>query len=258
MKAFRFFIAAATALMLCPAAALNARSRKEISPLAEKAASQHELCIEIGTICPMGMPSFTTTDGYKFTVKDGKVNADLPFFGESYTAIIPGADNPGITFKDCGIDIREDYSKAKKKGKSPYDYALDHDAMKHGRFNDTEVYADGEKLNEKQMLLCTLAQGQYVGGKFKCAPKSDNTDGLIDVCVLKTMTFLGLGLIIGTYTAGKHLDKKRKKIAYTRAKQIRFVAPKEIDVCIDGEMTKGKEFLVTCMPKAIKFVIPQE
>lgn len=117
MKAFRFFIAAATALMLCPAAALNARSRKEISPLAEKAASQHELCIEIGTICPMGMPSFTTTDGYKFTVKDGKVNADLPFFGESYTAIIPGADNPGITFKDCGIDIREDYSKAKKKGK---------------------------------------------------------------------------------------------------------------------------------------------
>lgn len=148
--------------------------------------------------------------------------------------------------------------KAKAKGMSPYDYALKNDAMKYGRFNDTEVFADGEKMNEKQLLLCTLAQGQYVGGKFKCAPKSDNTDGLIDVCVLKTMTFLGLGLIIGTYTAGKHLDKKRKKIAYTRAKQIRFVAPKEIDVCIDGEMTKGKEFLVTCMPKAIKFVIPQE
>lgn len=147
--------------------------------------------------------------------------------------------------------------KAKKKGKSPYDYALDHDAMKHGRFNETEVYADGEKLNEKKMLLCTLAQGQYVGGQFHCAPKSDNTDGLIDVCLLKTMTLIGLGMIIGTYTKGKHLDKKRKKIVYRQAKEIRIVAPKEIDVCVDGEMIKGKEFTVSSMPKAIKLVIPE-
>ena len=147
--------------------------------------------------------------------------------------------------------------KAKAKGMSPYDYALKHDAMKHGRFNDTEVYADGVKLNEKQILLCTLSQGQFVGGQFHCAPKSDNTDGLIDVCLLKTMTFLGLGLIIGTYTKGKHLDKPRKKIAYTRAKNIRIVAPKEIDVCVDGEMIKGSEFDVECLPAAIKLVMPK-
>ena len=89
--------------------------------------------------------------------------------------------------------------------------------MKHGRFNDIEVFADGEKLNEKQILLATLAQGQYVGGQFRCAPKSANDDGLIDVCVLKTMTFLGLGMIIGTYTKGGHLDKPRKNIVYRRA-----------------------------------------
>lgn len=147
--------------------------------------------------------------------------------------------------------------KAKAKGKSPYDYALDNDAMKYGRFNDTEVFADGEKLNEKQLLLCTLAQGQYVGGKFKCAPKSDNTDGLIDICLLKTMTFLGLGLIINTYTAGKHLNRKRRKIVYKQAKSIEIVAPKAIDVCVDGEMIKGENFKVTVMPKAIKLVLPR-
>ena len=143
-----------------------------------------------------------------------------------------------------------------KEGTNPYDYALKNDAMKHGRFNDIEVYADGEKLNEKQMLLATLAQGQWVGGQFKCAPKSDNTDGLIDVCVLKTMTFLGLGMIIGTYTKGKHLDKPRKKIVYRQAKQIKMVAPKEFDVCVDGEMIKGQEFEVEVCPKAIKLVPP--
>ena len=144
-----------------------------------------------------------------------------------------------------------------KEGTNPYDYALKNDAMKHGRFNDIEVFADGEKLNEKQILLATLAQGQWVGGQFKCAPKSDNTDGLIDVCVLKTMTFLGLGMIIGTYTKGKHLDKPRKKIVYRQAKLIKMVAPQEFDVCVDGEMIKGNNFTVKVMPKAIKLVLPQ-
>lgn len=145
-----------------------------------------------------------------------------------------------------------------KEGTNPYDYALKNDAMKHGRFNDIEVYADGEKLNEKQILLATLAQGQWVGGQFKCAPKSDNTDGLIDVCVLKTMTFLGLGMIIGTYTKGKHLDKPRKKIVYRQAKQIKMVAPQDFDVCVDGEMIKGNNFTVEVCPKAIKLVPPSK
>ncbi len=144
-----------------------------------------------------------------------------------------------------------------KEGTNPYDYALKHDAMKHGRFNDIEVYADGEKLNEKQMLLATLAQGQYVGGQFRCAPKSDNTDGLIDVCVLKTMTFLGLGMIIGTYTKGNHLDKPRKKIVYRQAKEIKMNSPKDFDVCVDGEMIKGNNFTVKVIPGAVKLVLPE-
>ena len=143
-----------------------------------------------------------------------------------------------------------------KEGTNPYDYALKNDAMKHGRFNDIEVFADGEKLNEKQKLLATLAQGQWVGGQFKCAPKSDNTDGLIDVCVLKTMTFLGLGMIIGTYTKGKHLDKPRKKIVYRQAKEIKMCGPQDFDVCVDGEMIKGNNFVVEVCPKAIKLVPP--
>ena len=128
--------------------------------------------------------------------------------------------------------------------------------MKYGRFNNIEVFADGEKLNEKKLLLTTLAQGQWVGGQFKCAPKSDNTDGLIDVCVMKTMTLIGLGMIIGTYTKGKHLDKPRKKFVYRRAKEIKMVSAEEFDVCVDGEMIRGKEFKVESCPKAIKLVPP--
>ena len=149
------------------------------------------------------------------------------------------------------------FPKKVKEGTNPYDYALHNDAMKHGRFNNIEVFADGQKLNERQILLATLAQGQWVGGKFKCAPKSNNADGLIDVCVLKTMTFLGLGMIIGTYTKGKHLDKPRKKIVYKQAKQIKMSGPEAFDVCVDGEMIKGNNFTVEVVPGAIKLVAPR-
>ncbi len=158
----------------------------------------------------------------------------------------------GNYYKENGLP-----ESVKKKGIGPYDYALKHDAMKHGRFNDIVVYADKEKLNDKQLLLATLAHGQYVGGKFKCAPKSVNNDGLIDVCVIKTMTFLGLGLIIGKYTKGEHLNKKRRKFVYRQAKEIEMVSPKDFDVCVDGEMIKGNNFKVSVIPHAIKLVIPQ-
>lgn len=157
----------------------------------------------------------------------------------------------GNYYKEHGIP--EDAPK--KFQNDPYGYALNHDAMKHGRFNDIVVTADGEKLNEKQILLGTLAQGQFVGGSFWAAPKSDNTDGLIDVCVIKTMTLLGLGMIIGGYTKGKHLDKKRRKFVYRQAKKISIVAPNEIDVCVDGEMIKGKQFEVEVVPAAIKLAV---
>jgi diacylglycerol kinase family enzyme len=71
------------------------------------------------------------------------------------------------------------------------------------------------------------------------------------------MTFLGLGMIIGTYTKGKHLDKPRKKIVYRQAKEIKMVGPEEFDVCVDGEMIKGNNFTVTVVPAAINLVIPE-
>ena len=149
-------------------------------------------------------------------------------------------------------------SNAKKSEKNdPYQYALNHDAMKHGRFNATEVWADGEKLNEKELLLCTVSNGQFVGGKFWAAPKSVNNDGLLDVCLFKTMTFLGLGLIIGPYTKGKHLDHKNRKIVYRRVKELKVVSPAPIDMCVDGEMYKGKTFNLKIKPGAVKFVLPE-
>lgn len=134
-------------------------------------------------------------------------------------------------------------------------------AIMHGRFNKTTVYADGEDLNGQKMLLASVAQGKFVGGEYMASPKSDNTDGLMDVIVFKTMSLFRLLIqLFGKYHDGKHLDdpKIRKWCYYKRAKEVEIKAPEDIDLCVDGEMIRGKEFKVTCLPGAIKFVVPQE
>ena len=150
----------------------------------------------------------------------------------------------------------------KAKGiKNPYGPRAIIPAILGGRFNSIIVKADGEQLNKKKMLLASLGQGQWVGGQYHASPKSDNTDGLIDVVMLKCMSLMRLMIqYFGRYTKGEHLDNEKlmKRIVYRRAKQIEIIGKKDIDICVDGEIIRGKEFKVEVLPKAIKFVIPHK
>jgi len=133
-------------------------------------------------------------------------------------------------------------------------------AIMHGRFNKITVYADGNDLNGKKLLMASIAQGKCIGGEYWASPKANNTDGLIDVCAIKPMSLFRLLIqFFGAYHDGKHLDDKRftKFINYVKAKNVKVIAPKDIDVCIDGEMVKGKEFEIEIVPAAIKLVIPE-
>ena len=131
-------------------------------------------------------------------------------------------------------------------------------AVLTARFNKCIVTADGEQLNDKKILLCTLANGKYVGGAFQCAPRSVNNDGLIDVCLIKTMSLFGFIKLLGPYTDGKHLDLPayQQKIVYRRAKHIHVSAPEGFAVSVDGEIVEGTEFDIEVCPGALNFVIP--
>lgn len=161
---------------------------------------------------------------------------------------------------DAIVGAKGNENKLKGK-KNPYGPAAIIPAILGGRFNNIIVKADGEQLNKKKMLLASLGQGQWVGGQYHASPKSDNTDGLIDVVMLKCMSLMRLMIqYFGRYTKGEHLDNEKlmKRIVYRRAKQIEIIGKKDIDICVDGEIIRGKEFKVEVLPKAIKFVIPHK
>ena len=150
----------------------------------------------------------------------------------------------------------------KLKGiKNPYGPRAIIPAILGGRFNKIIVTADGERLNKKRMLLSALAQGQWVGGQYHASPKSDNTDGLIDVTLLKCMSLITLmAKFFGPYQHGQHLDNPKllKKFVYRRAKVVEVTSGngKKFDMCVDGEIISGTSFKIEVLPKAIKFVIP--
>ena len=72
--------------------------------------------------------------------------------------------------------------------------------------NPFTLIADGEKLYDGNILLCTFANGSYVGGSFRCAPRAKTNDGLLEVCMVKPLSRLKFANLIGYYQKGEHLD----------------------------------------------------
>ncbi len=125
--------------------------------------------------------------------------------------------------------------------------------------NKAELYADGELLNKDgKFLLCTASNGGYIGGKFYCAPKSKNNDGLIDVCAFKPISRFKLLKLIDAYEKGEHLDDARFKllVKYRRCKKLEVAAPEGFSISIDGELREINKFTCEIVPSAMKFAAP--
>ena len=122
------------------------------------------------------------------------------------------------------------------------------------------VYADGEKLNEGKICLCTIANGKYVGGSYKCAPNSLNDDGLLEVCLIKPISRIKFALLKKSYTHGTHLDNPKFKdiIVYRKAKQVVIEGGKGFCVSLDGEVLNSERIVVDNKQQAIRFVVPKE
>ncbi len=122
--------------------------------------------------------------------------------------------------------------------------------------NKAKVWADGELLNpDGSLLLCTVANGQYVGGSFKCAPRAELDDGMMEVCLAKCISRLRFVKLLTPYTNGEHLDREdfADIIVYRRAKKVEVEAPEGFAYSLDGEIIRESRFAVEIMPKALNF-----
>jgi diacylglycerol kinase (ATP) len=124
--------------------------------------------------------------------------------------------------------------------------------------NECTVFVDGEQLNDGKMLLCTVANGKYVGGAFCCAPRSDNTDGLLEVCLVTPISRFTFVKLLTPYKKGEHLDDPgfEKHITYRRGKSVHVEAPEGFAFSLDGEIVYKNDFTIEICPAAIRFAVP--
>ena len=125
--------------------------------------------------------------------------------------------------------------------------------------NKADIYADGEKLSGKSFLLCTVANGGYVGGAYRCAPRARNDDGKLEVCVVKPLSLFTFIRLIGAYREGKHLDDPRfkKYITYRRVSRVEVRADAPFPVEMDGEIIRPAQFVCEVVPGALRFAVPK-
>ncbi len=157
------------------------------------------------------------------------------------------------------IQVNEDRERTGKGSKSSYTKGIVK-ALFTSMKNHFKVYADGELLDTNGVsLLCTLGNGQYVGGSFRCSPRAVLDDGLIEVCLVKTISRLKFIQLIKSYKEGTHLDNPELQdvLIYRRAKKVDVEAPEGFAFSLDGEIVYQNNFSVEIEEKALNLAVPE-
>ena len=177
--------------------------------------------------------------------------------------IIKIGNEYSVNVTNFGFDscVAETMTKVRRKkiigGKNAYTTGIVK-ALFTSMRNYGKIIVDGECICDKAFLLCTIANGNYVGGSYKCAPNAVTNDGYLEICLVKPITIFKFLTLIGAYVKGTHLtDPRFKKIlTYRRGKSVCVSSDKEFSITLDGEIRRVKQFNAELVHNAIKFAAP--
>ena len=175
-------------------------------------------------------------------------------------------DHYSVNVTNFGFDTKVCLAMAKYRhkpligGKNAYTAGLVNTFFK-GMRTRVKVEVDGEVLHDGNILLCTAANAQYIGGSYRCAPYADNTDGVIDVCLVKPISRPKLLTLICAYAKGTHLNDPRFKdlIVYRRAKSMHVGGDDDFCITVDGETFPAATGVdIEILPEAIRLALPEQ
>ncbi len=198
--------------------------------------------------------------------KDNFLNLDNLIEGtETKIDIIKVGDRYAINACHFGLDsaVARKMNQVRHKkiigGKNAYNTGVFY-ALLTAMKTKCKVIGDGEELNDDKILLCTIANGKYVGGSYLSAPRSKNDDGYLEVCCIKPVAIIKFLRLIKVYKAGTHLDREdlKKYIEYRRCKNVEIIGgQKKFAISLDGEVVEGEKFTVETLEKELRFIIPK-
>lgn len=117
--------------------------------------------------------------------------------------------------------------------------------------NISEIFLDGgrEKIHT-EMTMAVIANGKFLGGGFKAAPRADFSDGLLDVIILKSSgSFKMLDDLVnikeGDYSTEEDITYKQAKTVSITSKE------RNVTVAVEGEPIGILPATFQVLPKAL-------
>jgi diacylglycerol kinase (ATP) len=117
--------------------------------------------------------------------------------------------------------------------------------------NISEIFLDGgrEKIHT-EMTMAVVANGKFLGGGFKAAPRADFSDGLLDVIILKSSgSFKMLDDLVdikeGDYSTEEDIIYKQAKTVSITSKE------RNVTVAVEGEPIGILPATFQVLPKAL-------
>ncbi len=144
-------------------------------------------------------------------------------------------------------------------GRLAYTSGIVHSLL-HGRRHRCTVYVDGAIWYDADLMLLSIANGQWAGGGYHCARRADPSDGLVDVMCVKPLSVLRFAAQIKHYKNGTLIDQQKLRhiVRYDRGRRLTIDAHQPYYIAADGEVFDGSRFEVQCLHKALRFVVPEQ
>ena len=116
------------------------------------------------------------------------------------------------------------------------------------KFKNIKIKTKIKEINDKYTIV-SICNGGFYGGGFNIAPKSQLTDGLLDIYYVEKMAKIKMIPLILKLKKGKHEGKR--KIHKFRTNHIEISLEENITFNVDGEKLTGKNFIIDIIPKSI-------
>lgn len=121
------------------------------------------------------------------------------------------------------------------------------------------ISLDGGPMEERELQLTTMANGEFCGGGFHSNPRASLCDGQIDVLQILPVSRFTFLRLIGSYKAGTHLDgdKNAAILNVFKCRTLQMSFENEQNICIDGDVTRTHELRVEVVSEAVHVVLPR-
>ncbi len=115
----------------------------------------------------------------------------------------------------------------------------------------------GGEIISRYTTILVAANGPQYGAVFKIAPGASFTDGFLDLCWIGKMKKRRIIANLPKVLNGSHLELPETGLFITRAVSLRSEI--KLYCQADGEILEsGKEYEISCLPKALEVIVPGE